>query len=207
MQMNPDIDWMYSADPGEKAGLGLNGRRVPVPRGKMLGGSSSINYMMYVRGHPGGGIAVPLNEIVAQFEQTSGHKVTIRYGTAPQLIELAKTTPFDCAVTPSEVFQDEGAAERLVPGPTANVAHVGLGVAVRANLQPVLKKCRRHRNRSLDLRPLCLWIAAIRWQLYSAVQHNIVPRNNRCGQRPRAQVNRQRSLLILDCRQHRQTHR
>ncbi len=52
MQLDPATDWMYTADPG-KAGLGLNGRRVPVPRGKMLGGSSSINYMMYVRGHPG----------------------------------------------------------------------------------------------------------------------------------------------------------
>ena len=52
MQRNPDTDWMYTADPG-KAGLGLNGRRVPVPRGKMLGGSSSLNYMVYVRGHPG----------------------------------------------------------------------------------------------------------------------------------------------------------
>ena len=52
MQLNPATDWMYTADPG-KAGLGLNGRRVPVPRGKMLGGSSSLNYMMYVRGHPG----------------------------------------------------------------------------------------------------------------------------------------------------------
>lgn len=53
MQLNPDVDWMYTADPGEQAGLGLIGRRIPVPRGKMLGGSSSINYMMYVRGHPG----------------------------------------------------------------------------------------------------------------------------------------------------------
>ena len=53
MQLNPEVDWMYTADPGAKAGLGLNGRRVPVPRGKMLGGSSRINYMMYVRGHPG----------------------------------------------------------------------------------------------------------------------------------------------------------
>jgi choline dehydrogenase-like flavoprotein len=52
MQLNPATDWMYTADPG-KAGLGLNGRRVPVPRGKMLGGSSGINYMVYVRGHPG----------------------------------------------------------------------------------------------------------------------------------------------------------
>src|SRR3954465_3359329 len=52
MALNPATDWMFSADPG-KAGLGLNGRRVPVPRGKMLGGSSGINYMMYVRGNPG----------------------------------------------------------------------------------------------------------------------------------------------------------
>jgi choline dehydrogenase len=42
MQLNPETDWMYTAEPGEKAGLGLNGRKVPVPRGKMLGGSSSI---------------------------------------------------------------------------------------------------------------------------------------------------------------------
>ena len=51
MQFNPATDWMYTADPG-KAGLGLRGRRVPVPRGKMLGGSSGFNYMAYVRGHP-----------------------------------------------------------------------------------------------------------------------------------------------------------
>src|SRR3954451_6963608 len=52
MQLNPATNWMFTADPG-KAGLGLNGRRMPVPRGKMLGGSSGINYMMYVRGNPG----------------------------------------------------------------------------------------------------------------------------------------------------------
>jgi choline dehydrogenase-like flavoprotein len=52
MQMNPSTDWMYTGDPG-KAGLGLNGKRMPVPRGKMLGGTSSLNYMAYVRGHPG----------------------------------------------------------------------------------------------------------------------------------------------------------
>jgi len=52
MQLNPETDWMFVGNPG-KAGLGLNGLRVPVPRGKMLGGSSSINYMAYVRGHPG----------------------------------------------------------------------------------------------------------------------------------------------------------
>ena len=52
MQLKPETDWMYTADPG-RAGLGLIGGRMPVPRGKMLGGSSGLNAMVYVRGHPG----------------------------------------------------------------------------------------------------------------------------------------------------------
>lgn len=52
LQQNPATDWMYTADAG-RAGLGLTDGRMMMPRGKMLGGSSGINYMAYVRGHPG----------------------------------------------------------------------------------------------------------------------------------------------------------
>lgn len=52
LQLDPETDWMFTADPG-KAGRGLRGQRMPVPRGRMLGGSSGINYMVWVRGHPG----------------------------------------------------------------------------------------------------------------------------------------------------------
>jgi choline dehydrogenase-like flavoprotein len=52
LQLNPETDWMFTADPG-RGGLGLIGRRMQVPRGRMLGGSSGINYMAWVRGHPG----------------------------------------------------------------------------------------------------------------------------------------------------------
>ncbi|HRP29147.1 MAG TPA: GMC family oxidoreductase N-terminal domain-containing protein [Burkholderiaceae bacterium] len=52
LQTNPATDWMYTADAG-RCGLGLEGGRMMVPRGKMLGGSSGLNYMAYVRGHPG----------------------------------------------------------------------------------------------------------------------------------------------------------
>jgi choline dehydrogenase len=52
LQQNPDTDWMYTADAGG-CGRGLADRRMVVPRGKMLGGSSGLNYMAYVRGHPG----------------------------------------------------------------------------------------------------------------------------------------------------------
>ena len=41
------VNWMYTS----KASAGLNGRGSYWPRGKTLGGSSSINAMVYVRGH------------------------------------------------------------------------------------------------------------------------------------------------------------
>ncbi|MBL8908573.1 MAG: GMC family oxidoreductase N-terminal domain-containing protein [Rhizobiales bacterium] len=43
---NPRLNWMYWSEP-EPA---LDGRRLYVPRGKVLGGSSSINAMVYIRG-------------------------------------------------------------------------------------------------------------------------------------------------------------
>ncbi len=43
---NPNSDWCYETEPDP----GLNGRSLKWPRGKVLGGSSSINGLLYVRG-------------------------------------------------------------------------------------------------------------------------------------------------------------
>ena len=43
---NPRTDWLYNTEPAE----GLNGRSLRYPRGKTLGGCSSINGMIYMRG-------------------------------------------------------------------------------------------------------------------------------------------------------------
>lgn len=43
---NPRADWCYSLEPQP----GLNGRALPYPRGKVLGGCSAINGMIYIRG-------------------------------------------------------------------------------------------------------------------------------------------------------------
>ncbi|MEL7429885.1 MAG: GMC family oxidoreductase N-terminal domain-containing protein, partial [Pseudomonadota bacterium] len=43
---NPKTDWCYKTEPDP----GLNGRSLAWPRGKVLGGSSSINGLLYVRG-------------------------------------------------------------------------------------------------------------------------------------------------------------
>ena len=79
LQLNPETDWMYTADAG-KAGLGLTGGRMMVPRGRMLGGSSGINYMAYVRGHPGdfdtwaaeGASGWSYDDVLAYFKKSEG---------------------------------------------------------------------------------------------------------------------------------------
>jgi len=43
---NKKVNWGYFSEPEPN----LNGRRIPVPRGRGLGGSSSINGMVYIRG-------------------------------------------------------------------------------------------------------------------------------------------------------------
>lgn len=47
MTYDPRFSWMHTTEPEPWAA----GRRMPMPRGKLLGGSSSINGMIYIRGH------------------------------------------------------------------------------------------------------------------------------------------------------------
>ena len=44
----PGYNWNYQTEPEP----GLNGRRIPIARGRTLGGSSSINALIYSRGNP-----------------------------------------------------------------------------------------------------------------------------------------------------------
>jgi choline dehydrogenase len=45
---NPRVNWNYSTDPEP----GVAGRQIHWPRGRVLGGSSSINGMLWIRGNP-----------------------------------------------------------------------------------------------------------------------------------------------------------
>ena len=46
---DPSLDWCYKTEPDP----GIAGRSLQWPRGKVLGGSSSLNGLLYVRGQPG----------------------------------------------------------------------------------------------------------------------------------------------------------
>ncbi len=80
----------------------------------------------------GGAMTGPLKELGSQFETASGHKLVFRFGTTPELIKLATTGgPFDLGIVPREVLKDAVAQARFAPGPTTDIARVGLGIAVR----------------------------------------------------------------------------
>ena len=81
----------------------------------------------------GGAMTAVWAEVKPKFEQASGHKLDIFFGTTPNLIKEATSgTPFDVGIVPVEVMKDATARARFSADPTLDVARVGLGVAVRA---------------------------------------------------------------------------
>jgi choline dehydrogenase len=79
MQKVEDTDWMFLGEPGG-VGKGLVDQKMMVPRGKMLGGSSGLNYMAYVRGHHGdfdqwaaqGNTGWSYDEVLPYFKKSEG---------------------------------------------------------------------------------------------------------------------------------------
>jgi len=81
----------------------------------------------------GGGMTIPLKELVPQFERTSGHKIDIAFAATPELIKMATSgNPLDAAVVPVNVMKDAGARAKFAPEPTTDIARVGFGVAIKA---------------------------------------------------------------------------
>jgi molybdate transport system substrate-binding protein len=81
----------------------------------------------------GGGMAGVWADLKPRFEQASGHRLDIFFGTTPNLIKEATSgRPFDAGIVPSDVMQDPSARARFAPGATIDIARAGLGVAVRS---------------------------------------------------------------------------
>lgn len=74
---NPRFDWIYESEPEP----GLDNRRVRMPRGLGLGGSSAINGMVYVRGHASdydrwrqfGNIGWSWDDVLPYFKRSEDH--------------------------------------------------------------------------------------------------------------------------------------
>ena len=51
LHLDPTLDWLYITTPQKDACISLRGQKSAWPRGKVLGGSGSINAMMHTRGN------------------------------------------------------------------------------------------------------------------------------------------------------------
>jgi choline dehydrogenase len=80
MTYSPSYSWMHETEPERYAG----GRRLMMPRGKLVGGSSSINGMIYIRGHrqdyadwvAAGAAGWSWDELLPHFIRTENNLVT-----------------------------------------------------------------------------------------------------------------------------------
>lgn len=91
-------DWGMFTDPEP----GLNNRRLAAPRGKVLGGCSSINIMVYTRGHPGdydrwarnGANGWSFSDVLPYFKRSEhweDGETVYRGGTGPLYTEWARS--------------------------------------------------------------------------------------------------------------------
>jgi molybdate transport system substrate-binding protein len=86
-----------------------------------------------VRVLAGGAMTGVWADVKPKFEQASGHKLEIFFGTTPNLIKEASSgKPFDVGIVPVEVMQNSAARAKFVAGAPSDIARVGLGVAVRS---------------------------------------------------------------------------
>lgn len=103
--MNPELYWLFEGLPARN----LNGRRPPLPMGRAIGGGSSVNAMIYARGHKADydGWANQLNdpkwsyksvvEIFREIENYRGPASPLRGSTGPFWSEITQDVN-DCAV-------------------------------------------------------------------------------------------------------------
>ena len=80
-----------------------------------------------------GGIRPPLEELAAQFERASGHKVALRFvGGALMKQELEAGAAFDVVIAEASVLDEFSKAGKLAAATRADVARAGVGIGIRA---------------------------------------------------------------------------
>jgi len=79
-----------------------------------------------------GGIRPPLDELAAQFERASGHKVALKFVVGARVKQEVEAGAFDVVIAPTNTFEDLIKAGKVVAATRIDVARAGVGVAVRA---------------------------------------------------------------------------
>jgi choline dehydrogenase len=95
---DPAVNWRYQAEPSP----GLNGRPMYWPRGRVVGGSSSINALVYCRGTPAdfddwrrlGNIGWSWQDVLPYFERSERRVDPAGRATGAGALDIKDVTPF-----------------------------------------------------------------------------------------------------------------
>ena len=156
--VNPALTWQFRTEPS----LGSGGRAIPLPQGKTLGGSSSVNGMVFVRGqpddydgwaqrgNPGWGYADVLPHFRAIESRLAPHDADFRGSTGPLPISdpdwrhpLCQAFIDGAAIVGIPANADYNGARQEGAGYYQRTIRRGRRVsAARAYLYPVLKNPR-----------------------------------------------------------------
>jgi molybdate transport system substrate-binding protein len=80
-----------------------------------------------------GGIRLPLEELGAHFQHSSGHKVALKFvGGAMMKKELESGAPFDVLIAEAGVVDESIKAGKIAAATRVDVARAGIGVGIRA---------------------------------------------------------------------------
>ena len=80
-----------------------------------------------------GAMEAAIAPLALQFQQASGHTVTVEYGTAPQLVaRLSQERPADVMIAPAAVLDQAVAKGLAVAASRVAIGRIGVGVFVRA---------------------------------------------------------------------------
>jgi molybdate transport system substrate-binding protein len=79
------------------------------------------------------GMKAVIDDLVPQFERSSGHKITIEYATAGVIVDrILKGDSPDVTIVTARQNEDLQKQGKIAPGSKVDVARVGVGVFVRA---------------------------------------------------------------------------
>ncbi len=78
------------------------------------------------------GMHASMDELGPQFEAATGHKLSIRFGLPSQSREALDSGAFDLAVLNTRDIDDLVRQNKIIPATRADIARMGIGVAVRS---------------------------------------------------------------------------
>jgi choline dehydrogenase len=95
---DPAVNWRYQTEPNP----GLNGRSIYWPRGRVIGGSSSINALVYCRGMPAdfddwrqmGNVGWGWGDVRPYFEKSERHVDAAGHAHGEGSLDVKDVTPF-----------------------------------------------------------------------------------------------------------------